>query len=451
MSIAKANTIFFAGIGGIGMSALARYFKQLGKTVTGYDKTDTFITQQLKAENIEVFFDQNPDLISKNTDLVVYTPAIKKSTLFERAKELGIPMLKRSEVLGWISKNYVSMAVAGTHGKTSTSAMLAHLLYQSEWGVNAFIGGTLTNYNTNFLCNAESECAVVEADEFDRSFLTLYPNFAIITSMDADHLDIYGKDDEVKKSFHDFARQIEADGALVVNHKWNLSKSISARVFTYGLEENSADFVGFNIRIEEGKYVFDIRFHSGEEVYNVQLGLQGRHNVENAVAAAAVAFLKGVPTETIKAGFASFKGVKRRFQYIVNREGFAFIDDYAHHPSELTACISSAREMFPGKKITGVFQPHLFSRTRDFEQGFADALSLLDELLLLDIYPAREEPIDGVSSGALLEKVTIANKQLVNKSELVTELTNRKVEVLLTMGAGDIDKEVEPIKMAFSQ
>lgn len=448
MKLDQAHNLFFVGIGGIGMSALARYFKSFGKTVSGYDKTESFITGQLTAEGMEVVFTDAKDQLPQFTDAVIYTPAVKESALISTAKERGIPVWKRSEVLGWISKKYHSIAVAGTHGKTTTAAILSHLFHHSMHGVNAFVGGTMSNYNTNYLCDLGSDKAVVEADEFDRSFLTLFPNYAVITSMDADHLDVYGKGDEVIEGFNAFAQQVEETGALLLNSKLQLKTPVKTKVYTYSLDDETADFYGDNVQINQGVYHFDLRLLNGEWLRGLQVGLQGRHNVENAIAASAIAYLNGLSSDEIKANLVTFRGVKRRFEYIIHNSDFVFIDDYAHHPKELTVTIQSAKELFPGKRVTGVFQPHLYSRTRDFEDDFAQALSLLDELILLDIYPAREKPIEGVTSAALLDKVALKEKRLLPKKELVEHLKNRELEVLMTLGAGDIDKEVEPIKNA---
>lgn len=450
MKLENINSVYFLGIGGIGMSALARYFKLMGKEVAGYDRTDNFITAQLQAEGIEVCFEDAPEKLPNQIDLVVYTPAIPSThKMLNAIKAQALPLHKRSQVLGWITEHYNSVAVAGTHGKTSTSAMVAHIFNASIYGVNAFVGGTMTNYNSNFLHTAGSQIAVVEADEFDRSFLTLSPKYAIITNMDADHLDIYGEATALEESFNAFAAKVHADGAIFLNSNLSLKEPVEAKVYTYSITDEQADFVGTNIRIENGIYHFDLKHPEGV-IEDVHLGLAGRHNVENAVAAGAVALQHTIQPDELRAYLATFKGVKRRFEYIIKTEELTFIDDYAHHPRELEATISSAREMFPGKKLTGIFQPHLFSRTRDFEQEFAQSLGLLDELFLLDIYPAREEPIEGITSAALLEKVALENKFLVSKKELVPALKDRRVEVLLTLGAGDIDKEVEPIKNAFA-
>lgn len=441
MNLRELNTVYFIGVGGIGMSALARFFHKRGAEVAGYDKTATPLTKQLEQEGINVHYNDAVEQLPGSIDLVVYTPAIPKThSELNYLKASGIPMMKRSEVLGLITQNMNALAVAGTHGKTTTSSMVAHIL-KSTIGTNAFVGGLMTNYNSNFIWDTNSENVVVEADEFDRSFLTLFPNKAVITSMDADHLDIYGEASQLEKSFTDFAAQVGEE--LLVKTGLNV-ESKTAKVLRYAIDE-TADYKATNVSIANGKYQFDIEYPGGE-IGAINLGLAGRHNVENAIAAFGLAHLSGIETEAIKEALESYRGVKRRFEYIVEDEENVYIDDYAHHPKELEMAISSARELFPGKKLTGVFQPHLFTRTRDFENEFAEALSTLDELILLDIYPARELPIEGVTSANLLKKISIENKELLSKQEVVDRIKKERPEVLMTLGAGDIDQLVEPIK-----
>lgn len=443
--------VYLIGIGGIGMSALARYFQSKGLAVGGYDLVSTELTQALSEIDIDIHYADSVDLVpdgfkdraKKDTTLVVYTPAIPQSHAeFNWFMEHGYKVMKRSEVLGLITRNTFTIAVAGTHGKTTTSAILAHILKHSGLSNNAFLGGIAANYNSNLLLGDNADSTLVEADEYDRSFLTLHPNIAVVTSIDADHLDIYNSADEMHASFAAFVDQIKDDGKLVMRK--GLPLDPHARTITYGIDEE-ADVIGRNVRIENGKYVFDVitdTFH----IYSLELALPGKHNVENALAAIAVAQQLGVTDTQIAAAIENFQGVKRRFEYIVNTDNMVYIDDYAHHPEELKACIRSAQELYPGKKITGVFQPHLFTRTRDLADDFAKSLGMLNELLLMEIYPARELPIEGVNSQMLLDKVQIQDKLLVGASEVVSELAKRRIEVLLTMGAGDIDQLVEPIK-----
>jgi UDP-N-acetylmuramate--alanine ligase len=456
MDFNKIDNVYFVGIGGIGMSALARYFNAKGKLVAGYDRTPSFLTDQLSKEGIDIHFADNvmlmpqPVFSDKEHTLVVYTPAIPASNYeLNFFKERKYTMLKRSEVLGLIFSNFKGVAVAGTHGKTTTSTMIAHLLHQSTLGCNAFLGGISKNYGTNLILSDKSEIVVAEADEFDRSFLRLFPYIAVVTSVDADHLDIYGTHEEVKKSFNQFIQQINSSGVLIYKKGISLSlENIKAQtVYTYSATEK-ADFCPLNIRLENGLYTYDLQTPK-EILKDIKLGVSGGMNLENSIAACAVAYLLNVKYEEIKTAFSAFTGVKRRFEFHINTPEFTYIDDYAHHPEELKACITAARNVFPGKKLTGIFQPHLFTRTRDFCDGFAESLSLLDELILLEIYPAREEPIPGISSDIIFKQVKIKNKVLIQKQELMEELKKRKPEVLITMGAGDIDRFIEPIKGLF--
>lgn len=450
-SLEKIEQVYLIGIGGIGMSALARYFKSKGMAVAGYDLTPTDLTKSLVESGIAVHYTDDVERIplqfldadKKDSTLVVYTPAVpKKHCEMTWFRENYYTLLKRSEVLGAITSNTFTIAVAGTHGKTTTSAILAHILKLSGFSNNAFLGGIATNYNTNMLLDENAKAALVEADEFDRSFLTLHPDIAVVTSVDTDHLDIYQTTDEVKASFNQFASQIKEGGKLIVRK--GITPQTKARTITYGIDEE-AQVIARNVRIDNGRYVFDLvtdTFH----LYDLTLQLPGRHNVENALAAIAVAQQLGITEDQITEAINTFTGVKRRFEFHVKTDDMVYIDDYAHHPEELKACIQSARELYPGKKITGVFQPHLFSRTRDLADDFARSLGMLNELLLMEIYPARELPIEGITSGMLLDKVELEEKILVQKSEVIRELSKRRIEVLLTMGAGDIDQLVQPIK-----
>ena len=455
MNIDSLNNVYFVGIGGIGMSAIARYFNSIGKNVAGYDRVAKELTTKLINEGIDIHFDDNVELIdkeykNKNKTLVVYTPAIPNSN-----KEInyfinnGFSVKKRSEVLGLLCSSKQGIAVAGTHGKTTISTMIAHLLKQSEIGCSAFLGGISKNYNSNYLVDIDSDKIVIEADEFDRSFLTLFPDIAVVTAIDADHLDIYKNADNLKKSFEQFISQINKRGKLIIKKDLNINyrniKEID--IYNYSLKGNS-DFYAENIRIEEGLYIFDF-ITPENRIDNIKLGLPGIINVENAIAALSVAYLSGVKSEEMKKALSSFKGILRRFDYHIRKSNFVYIDDYAHHPAELKATINSVREIYPKRKITGIFQPHLFSRTRDFANEFANSLDLLDEIVLLDIYPAREAPITGVSSEIIFNKLKTKNKILCKKKELLNVLKNKNIEVLITLGAGDIDEFVNPIKKMF--
>lgn len=440
MGILDKTYYYFIGAGGIGMSALERYFKSIGKTVLGYDKTPTELTSELIAEGIEIHFEDNIDLIpaeiNQENTLVIYTPAIpKEHTELNYFFENNFEVLKRSEVLGQITKDTYAIGVAGTHGKTTTSSILGHLLKVADLDSTAFLGGIAENYQSNIISNG-SKYTVAEADEFDRSFLRLSPKVAIITSDDADHLDIYGEREEVKKSFQEFASIVEEQ--LFVRKGLNFSNAK-----TYGINEG-ADYDGVNVRIENGFYVFDVNTPNGT-LKDIKFQLPGRHNMENAIAAIAVADYLGVSSEKIHEALASFIGVKRRFnRFEIN--GKIYVDDYAHHPTELNAVIRSLKELYPGKKVLGVFQPHLFTRTRDFAHEFAESLSQLNELILLDIYPARELPIEGITSDWLLKMVDLEQKTVSSLSEAMEHIKSKDFDVLLTVGAGNIDTIVKPIK-----
>lgn len=457
MKLDTVENVYFLGIGGIGMSAIARYFHAHGKHVMGYDRTATPLTTELQLEGIPVHFDdlvaEIPQLIKSSPlekTLVVYTPAVPKDSVeLHWFQSNGFTIKKRSEVLGMITENTRTIAIGGTHGKTTTSSLVAHLLKHSGKGCNAFLGGITSNYDTNLLLDKNAEWTVVEADEFDRSFLTLTPEISAITSMDADHLDIYGSAEYVRESFHLFANRLRANGTLYYKARLPLQTEqlrSDIQVVSYTIE-NTADFRSRDVRVSNGAYQFT--FQSPEAKWeNWTLGLPGRHNVENATLAAAIALQVGLSPEQIEAGLASFKGVKRRFETIIKRDDLVYIDDYAHHPTELSASINSARELYPGLPLTGVFQPHLFTRTRDFADDFAQSLELLDEIILLPIYPARELPIEGIDSQMLLDKISKSSKKLVEKGELLSVLKSHPPKVLLTLGAGDIDTLVDPLKQA---
>lgn len=443
MNLNSIHNVYFIGIGGIGMSALARYFMAEGKRIAGYDKTKTALTTELEHLGMAVHYDDSianvPDrFLNADTTLVVYTPAVPKDhaeLVFFRNSYFEV--LKRSELLGLITQNTFCLAVAGTHGKTTTTSILGHLLYECNVPVTAFLGGISENYNSNLIQNG-SEVTVVEADEFDRSFLTLSPNLACITSMDADHLDIYGNALELKQSFRDFAAKLKDNGKLFVKN------GLPLEGLTYGIEDGS-DYEIQNIAIENGQYVFDVKTPK-TRLKKIHFNLPGRHNLSNALIALAMALEYGCPAQQLVKALASYTGVKRRFTYHIKTDGLVLIDDYAHHPEEINAVHAAVRELYPDKKILAVFQPHLFSRTKDFANEFAESLSKFDEVLLLEIYPARELPIEGVTSAWLLEKITNPNKQVVDKKDLSNYIKNSGASVVLTIGAGDIGAEVEPLK-----
>jgi UDP-N-acetylmuramate--alanine ligase len=459
MDIHQYRSVYFLGIGGIGMSALARYFHRYGVMVSGYDKTPTTLTHQLIEEGIPVHFDENPELIPDHPDLVVYSPALTKDQKeFQFVIEKGFPLKKRSEVLGMITQNAKTIAIAGTHGKTTITTLVAHLLRTAGKNSIAFLGGISKNYNSNLVISDMSTQKsigspayyIVEADEFDRSFLRLYPYIAVITSADADHLDIYGNIEEVRLSFGEFTSHLQKNGTLILKKGVDIvpERTDNYIIYTYHLE-GDADFYPENIRFGNSRFVFDL-VTPARTIRNITLGLPGKFNLENAIAAAAVAYTVGITDEDIARALVTFEGVERRFDCQVIRDDFVYIDDYAHHPEELKACIRAVREIYPSKKITGIFQPHLFTRTRDFADAFARSLELLDELILLEIYPARENPIPGIDSAMLLGKVQLLNKKICSKAGLPGELKSGKPEILLTLGAGDIDQLVKPIRELFT-
>ena len=477
MDLKNIKTAYFLGIGGIGMSAIARYFNHLGIKVMGYDKTPTALTNELIKEGIDIHFEDIGDDVSNfgfniSNLLVVLTPAIPANHQeWAWFKNNGFNILKRSQVLGLISQNHQTIGVAGTHGKTTTSTLIAHILKQSSVDCNAFLGGISTNYNTNLLLTSSKfevqssklisnssesitsnqpinnstnqQFVVIEADEFDRSFLTLHPSIAIITSTDADHLDIYGEHNELKKSFLDYTNKLVSGGTLIIKKELDLIDDLSVNYLTYSIQ-TEADIYAKNIKITKGDYTFDL-VYKGTEITGLQLGIPGLHNVENAVAASAACLMSGVTESELRAALLGFKGVKRRFEYIIKSENQIYIDDYAHHPEELRAIISSVKNMYPENEIVVAFQPHLFSRTRDFVDGFAESLSIANEVFLLDIYPARELPIEGVTSKIIFDKIT-CKKHLVSNAELLEAVKTNQPKVFLTLGAGDIDLLIKPIK-----
>lgn len=440
------KNIYFIGIGGIGMSAIARYYKFKGCNVSGYDKTESELTEELIAEGIGVHYEDNTEFIPKDVEntLVVYTPAIPhdlKELVY--VQEHGYTLLKRSKTLGEIAKGQRCLAVAGTHGKTTTSTLLAHIFTDSKVGCSAFLGGISKNYDTNLLVS-HNPTIVAEADEFDRSFLQLFPEIAVITAMDADHLDIYGDLKHVHEAFQAFAGQVS--GTVITKLGLDITPNhTKARIMRYSYNDPRADFYADNLRKDEcGYFTFNLKYPDGV-IKDCRVGVPGWVNVENAVAASAIALVYGIDPEAIRHALGTFLGVKRRFDIHVNRPGCAYIDDYAHHPNEISTAISSMRDIFPGRRLTAIFQPHLYTRTRDFADEFAKALSAVDKLILLDIYPAREEPIPGVSSRLIFDKVTAPEKVLLKKEMLMKYLEDEKIDTLITFGAGNIDRFIPQI------
>ena len=441
------KNVYFIGIGGIGMSAIARYFKFKGLNVSGYDKTESELTDTLQKQGIDVHYEDNVDFIPKDVEntLVVYTPAIPHDMgELVYVQEHGYKVLKRSKILGEITDGERCLAVAGTHGKTTTSTLTAHILTESGEGCSAFLGGISKNYDTNLLMS-HSNAVVAEADEFDRSFLQLHPEIAVITAIDADHLDIYGDISHVLEAFKAFASQVH--GTVITKLGLDITaEDTKAKILRYHYNDSRADFYARNPRLDNlGYFSFDLVYPGGV-MENVKCGTPGWVNVENSVAAAAICLTYGVKPEAIRHAIGTFQGVKRRLDIHLNTEKISYIDDYAHHPKELATAISSMRDIFPGRKLTAIFQPHLYTRTRDFAKGFAEALSKVDKLILLDIYPAREEPIPGVTSEIIYDKVTAPEKVLLKKEELMGYLEKEPVDVLVTFGAGNIDRFIEPIE-----
>jgi UDP-N-acetylmuramate--alanine ligase len=444
----KTDFIYFLGIGGIGMSALARYFNKQGASVAGYDKTPSPLTDDLIAEGINIHFEDDITQIPASLALAIYTPAVPNTNKeYTYLKASSTPFVKRSHVLGLLTQNKTTYAIAGTHGKTSTTALLTHLLYEQR-AITAFIGGIALNFNSNFVASNESEIFIVEADEYDRSFLALAPDIAVITAMDADHLDIYGNSKELIKSFNEFVKNIKTQGVLLIKPELVPHIMEMANIKTYSLDDTHCDYYAKNIRIEHQRYYFDMVL-SGKCIEDIAFGVQGLHNIENAVVASAVAHMAGIDTHIIKQQLESYRGVKRRFEYVIRRDDFIYIDDYAHHPQEIKACIASAKLMHPNRKICGVFQPHLYSRTRDFADEFARSLELLDHIILLPIYPARELPIEGIDANILLDKINNPEKIVLEEKQLMPYIESLKPELLITMGAGDIDRLVSTIKTTF--
>lgn len=444
--LSNIQSIYFIGIGGIGMSALARYFHSKNIAVSGYDKTSTVLTRTLEASGISIHYEERLDLIPEHPDLVVYTPAIP-ATQAELVyyREKGFPVVKRSDVLQMITEASFNICIAGTHGKTTVTTMIAHLLRHSGYGCNAFLGGIAANYQTNFW-SSDRNVVVVEADEYDRSFLKLVPDVAVITSMDPDHLDIYGTPEAVTDAFVQFSQKLKPGGCLISKYGMKRSAELTAaHQYHYDYANPLADVKAINLRIVQGAYCFDVQ-HSNFTVTDVLLPMGGLHNIENAIAAITVAKHLGIEDEKIRAAIADFKGVKRRFEYIINEPKQVLIDDYAHHPEELRALISGVRSLFAEKKLVLVFQPHLFSRTNDLAKEFAESLDLADQVILLPIYPARELPMEGVSSYSILDKMQLAEKTILEKEAMLTWIATNKPDLVVMAGAGDIDVLVQQVK-----
>jgi len=451
----KLNGVYFIGIGGIGMSAIARFFHQRGINVSGYDKTRTALTAQLEKEGIEVHYEEDPSKVPADPALVVYTPAIPGTHAeLEHCIEKGYEVVKRSDVLQLITESSFNICIGGTHGKTTITTMIAHILRDSGFGCNAFLGGIAANYGTNFWSSEKNVC-VIEADEYDRSFLKLEPDIAVITAMDADHLDIYGTAEAMENAFIAFSKRVKSEGLLVKQFGLKRGKELgNGETITYSLQNENAEAHAANIVMKDGGYVFDVKVK--EQLFEkVSLDMGGMHNVENAVAAIAVASALEIDPGKIKAAIGSFRGVKRRFEYITRSNRIVYIDDYAHHPEELRALITGAKTLFRQRKCTVIFQPHLYSRTRDLADGFAEVLDLADEVVILPIYPARELPIAGVTSEMIIEKMKINDKKIIKKESIpgwikdvyIKELNREFGGILITAGAGDIDMLVEPIRV----
>lgn len=443
MNLSNIHRVFFIGIGGIGMSALARFFNEHNIAVSGYDKTETPLTKALVEEGIAVHYTDDVSLLDQQANWVIYTPAIPGNhQQFNWYKANNYTLLKRSEVLGEISTSLQTFCVAGTHGKTTVSTLLAHILRFTETGCNAFLGGISANYNVNYW-SSTNPLAVIEADEYDRSFLRLFPDKAIITSMDPDHLDIYGTAEEMESAYLQFASQIQT--TLIYKHGLARRKEFKTpQLFSYSLQNDAADYYAANIVMKQGTYQFDACF-SGEVLAAVTLNMGGMHNIENTIAAMALCHQQQLDMQAVADAVAAFKGVKRRFEYVVKNDQHIYIDDYAHHPEELRMLLSSAKALFPGRKMSVVFQPHLFTRTRDFADGFAESLDIADEVILLPIYPARELPIADVNSEMILNRMAIPNKQVLSKEGVLQWVDAARPQLLITAGAGDIDTLINPI------
>ncbi|MFI5195513.1 MAG: UDP-N-acetylmuramate--L-alanine ligase [Chitinophagales bacterium] len=446
MNVREVKRVYFIGIGGIGMSALARFFREQDTVVCGYDKTETELTKQLVSEGMDIHYTDNIDLLDKDAQLVVYTPAIHRDhTELNWYQDNNYPVYKRSDVLQWITESMYAITVAGTHGKTTISTMIAYLLRETNYGCNAFLGGIPVNYGRNYW-SSDNNTAVIEADEYDRSFLKLYPDIGVLTSIDPDHLDIYGTTEEMEAAFIQYTKNIKLGGTLLVKHGLHRQSDLKGpSTLTYSLQNEAADIYADNIMQKDGAYSFDV---IGEDwkLEGLHLHIGGMHNVENAVAAIAVTQMLGIDRTAVKKALAGFKGVKRRFEYVVKTAKMVYIDDYAHHPEELAALIKSVKHLFPRRKCLVCFQPHLFSRTRDLADGFAGSLDMADEVILLDIYPARELPMEGVTSKMIADRMANPAHTILSKEGLLEYVTIAPLDLLITAGAGDIDKLVEPIK-----
>ncbi len=451
MNVKEIKRVYFIGIGGIGMSALARFFHERGAVVYGYDKTETDLTRHLASEGMIIHFSDNIELIDKSAELVVYTPAIPKDhSELVWYQENNYQVFKRSDVLQWITRSLKSVTVAGTHGKTTISTMIAYLLRETGFGCNAFLGGISVNYNSNYW-SSDNDVAVIEADEYDRSFLKLNPDIAVLTAIDPDHLDIYGTAEEMEAAFIQYTKNIKLGGTLLVKHGLHRQADLKGPVtISYSLQNPGAEVYAGNIVQKNGGYVFDIT-GADWKLENIHLQIGGMHNVENAVAAITVTELLGINGEEVKKALIGFKGVKRRFEYLVKTDRMVYIDDYAHHPAELAALIKSAKQLFPGRKCVVCFQPHLFSRTRDLADGFAHSLDMADEVLLLDIYPARELPVEGVTSAMIAGRMQNKAHTILSKEAVMEYVKRAPLELFITAGAGDIDKLTEPIKQILEQ
>ena len=446
----EVKRVYFLGIGGIGMSALARFFKKQGADVYGYDRTRTPLTITLESEGMHIHYDEDVAQIPDNLSRIIYTPAIpKENKEYIYFTENGFELKKRAEVLGELSKEFFTIAIAGTHGKTSISSLAAHMLKAAGRNLTALIGGILKNYGSNFILSETTDILLVEADEYDRSFLQLQPDISVISSMDADHLDIYGDGNELKNTFFQFAEKLDKQGVLIYHNSLPELKQVVKQSVSYSARTVAA-CMAEKVHVENGNFVFDLVYDS-VRIENIELAVPGLHYVENALAAAAIGFEVGLNPAEIKSGLESFEGVQRRFDYHIKTDELVFIDDYAHHPQELKVTIEAAKTLYPNKIITGVFQPHLFSRTQDFADEFAKALDGLDEIILLDIYPAREKPIAGVTSEIIFSKMKNQHKKLLKKNELINYLSGNKPEILITLGAGDIGLMLNDIETILKQ
>jgi UDP-N-acetylmuramate--alanine ligase len=451
MNVRDIKRVYFVGIGGIGMSALARFFRQRGAVVNGYDRTETELTIQLASEGMGIHYTDDITLLDKETELVVYTPAIPADHKeLNWYRENNYPVYKRSDVLEWITKAMHAITIGGTHGKTTITTMTAYLLRETGYGCNAFLGGIAVNYNSNYW-SSDKDVAVIEADEYDRSFLKLHPDIAVLTAMDPDHLDIYGTAEKMEEAYIDYTKKLKAGGTLIAKHGLHRQGELAAdNKLTYSLQNDAADVYATNIVLQNGGYIFDV---AGKDwtIEGLHLQLGGMHNVENAVAAVAVTQVLKINGELVKQAIVDFKGVKRRFEYLVKTDRMVYIDDYAHHPEELAALIKSAKQLFPHRKCVIAFQPHLFSRTRDLADGFASSLDMADEVILLDIYPARELPMEGVTSQMIKDRMSNPACTILSKEGLLEYVKVAPLDLFITAGAGDIDKLTEPIKEILEQ